>query len=1333
MKCKYFLCSLILSIILIIVMSSITFADSPLCKATGSHSWNAATCYQPKTCKRVGCGATSGKALGHNYGSWKTTKEPTCTSTGTRRKTCTRCSSFKSESIAKKSHSYTSWATTKVETCLATGSKKRTCTVCKYEDTSTIAKLDHKYTKKVSSSYEKSSSPKETYCGMITTVYKCEYGCGKTREVTTADTTHNYVYTFTSKSHTRKCSDCGYTIESNVEHVFSGGKCVCSYKESCKHPNMTEVTLAVATCTKEGSKKSVCSACGYETNATPVSRIAHKESSTWTYESAYHYKLCTMCKQKISSTMASHTIGSDGKCKCGYKNSSGGTTTACKHPNMREVITVEATCTKAGSKKSVCSACGYETNATTVSRIAHKESSTWTYESAYHYKLCTMCKQKISSTLASHTIGSDGKCKCGYKNSSGGTTTACKHPNMREVITVEATCTKEGSKKSVCSTCGYETKATTIAKVNHKESSTWTYESAYHYKLCTMCKQKMSATIASHTIGSDGKCKCGYKNSSGGTTTACKHPNMREVITIEATCSREGKKKSVCSACGYETSLITIPKIDHVYMWVKGETEHYQRCAFNNSCPIIKRDVHKFNDENECTICGYKPKCFHNNIVPATCKEYKKCADCKKILGEKLPHNYGTAYIQDGDKHYQVCQECGDKSKKEKHDIKEFAIIKTATCMNEGEQKGTCLLCKCEVIEKLDKEKHAYSKEAGFSSDYKGHYSHCKWCDAVNPKYEEHKGMTNGSQCTVCGYVCKNHIYEFKNNDNICKVCGYKYLNAKDNECKHEYNMLRDMYGHYRTCSKCGHKDMYTKGAVDNKKYGAHTYGEALDLCNGKHMRVCKYCDYKLITKHAYGNKIYGTGEEFLYKVCPTCKAQNPIGIQESNMISYEFDVNSKELAKKLQQKLFDLGYKEVGTVDGAIGNNTLKALNELLKNMGSSRVLKNKSEITNEIYTLLMNCKETKNQSIERIEGKTFDNYYEKIKKGTATDIERIIACQIALKRAGYYNGESNGKSTIDLENAIRTFFELRGRDFNGYKVEDLTLEMIMTILNNRETLVARMENFIEDLVDGTQKFDLANNKTQCKLIEDTLNRLGYKAGKADGEFSKDTVKAFNHLCQDLGIIGPDGNTFIIKNVEELKNIPIDLFKTTLTTEQKGLSKIEIPKGATLIETIIALDNYTSSHGFKYAQLDIPASPDETTIRTNFDGEGGLYTPGEYYAIDCAEAVTSAIYLYAKANGNEEMADYFDKCVDGDGMGSYAGAYGENKYLEKVDPKDARPGDILVYDKHVEFLAQNGHGNGYPLVYNWGNSEHIMHAGEPDLQNKRNPANVKYILRVKE
>ena len=87
--------------------------------ATG-HSYSNATCTSPKTCTK--CGATSGSELGHNYTS-SITKPATCTSTGTKKYTCSRCGDSYTETISALGHSYTG-------SCPTCGTANVVCSRC---------------------------------------------------------------------------------------------------------------------------------------------------------------------------------------------------------------------------------------------------------------------------------------------------------------------------------------------------------------------------------------------------------------------------------------------------------------------------------------------------------------------------------------------------------------------------------------------------------------------------------------------------------------------------------------------------------------------------------------------------------------------------------------------------------------------------------------------------------------------------------------------------------------------------------------------------------------------------------------------------------------------------------------------------------------------------------------------------------------------------------------------------------------------------------------------------------------------------------------------------
>lgn len=81
----------------------------------------------------------------HVFGSWKTTKNATCTESGTKTRTCSICGKTETQTISALGHAFGSWVTTKEATCIEKGTKMRRCFGCGKEETQTIAATGHKY------------------------------------------------------------------------------------------------------------------------------------------------------------------------------------------------------------------------------------------------------------------------------------------------------------------------------------------------------------------------------------------------------------------------------------------------------------------------------------------------------------------------------------------------------------------------------------------------------------------------------------------------------------------------------------------------------------------------------------------------------------------------------------------------------------------------------------------------------------------------------------------------------------------------------------------------------------------------------------------------------------------------------------------------------------------------------------------------------------------------------------------------------------------------------------------------------------------------------------
>ena len=314
--------------------------------------------YNPSVAKtyKLTCGCTS-----HTYGSAVITKQPTCTSEGTKTKTCTQCGATVTETIAKLSHSYTTTVVaptctadgytlhkcsvcgtsykdsttkatghsygnsvvTKQPTCTSEGTKTKTCTQCGVTVTETIAKLSHSYTTTV-------VAPTCTTDGY--TLHKCSV-CGTSyKDNTTKATGHSYGSTVVTKQPT--CTSEGAAIKTCT-------KCNATVTEKLPAKGHTAVTDKgyPATCTTAGKTDgSHCSVCNTVIKVQTVINATGHKSSGWIVDKAASigvkgskHKECTVCKKvletaeipalsrisisKASVTLSTSTYAYDGKAK----------------------------------------------------------------------------------------------------------------------------------------------------------------------------------------------------------------------------------------------------------------------------------------------------------------------------------------------------------------------------------------------------------------------------------------------------------------------------------------------------------------------------------------------------------------------------------------------------------------------------------------------------------------------------------------------------------------------------------------------------------------------------------------------------------------------------------------------------------------------------------------------------------------------------------------------------------------------------------------------------------------------------------------------------------
>ena len=432
--------------------------------------------YNPSVAKtyKLTCGCTS-----HTYGSAVITKQPTCTSEGTKTKTCTQCGATVTETIAKLSHSYTT--TVVAPTCTADGYTLHKCSVCgtSYKDSTTKA---------TGHSYGNSVVTKQPTCTSEGTKTKTCTKCNATVTETIPKTSHKYADTVVAPT----CTADGYTL-----HKCS--VCGTSYKDSTTkatgHSYGNSVVTKQPTCTAEGTKTKTCTKCGATVTET-IAKLSHSYTTTVVAPTCtadgYTLHKCSVCgtSYKDSTTKATgHSYGNSVVTKQPTCTSEGTKTKTCTKCNatVTEKLPAKghtavtdkgypATCTTAGKTDgSHCSVCNTVIKVQTVINATGHKSSGWIVDKAASigvkgskHKECTVCKKvletaeipalsrisisKASVTLSTSTYAYDGKAKkpgvtvkLNGKTLKNGTDYTVSYSNNTKVGTAKVTITGKGN------------------------------------------------------------------------------------------------------------------------------------------------------------------------------------------------------------------------------------------------------------------------------------------------------------------------------------------------------------------------------------------------------------------------------------------------------------------------------------------------------------------------------------------------------------------------------------------------------------------------------------------------------------------------------------------------------------------------------------------------------------------------------------------------------------------------------------------------------------------------------------------------------------------------
>lgn len=258
-------------------------------------------------------------ALGHSWGNGTQIKAPTCTETGTRVYTCSRCNDSREESVAALGHDWNDGMVMTEPTCTAAGVRLFECSRCDETKTESISALGHDPADAVREN-EVATSCEDP--GSYDLVVYCDR-CGEeiSREhVEVAVLGHNWdegevtreptctvegVRTFT-------CTRCSDTREETIELV--------------PH-NYVWVIDKNATCIEEGSRHQECSVCHLKLEGSDetIATIAHSYqvsaqlSDYSECEGGRRISICSVCNDVLTEQLSGEGHNyADGICtSCG--------------------------------------------------------------------------------------------------------------------------------------------------------------------------------------------------------------------------------------------------------------------------------------------------------------------------------------------------------------------------------------------------------------------------------------------------------------------------------------------------------------------------------------------------------------------------------------------------------------------------------------------------------------------------------------------------------------------------------------------------------------------------------------------------------------------------------------------------------------------------------------------------------------------------------------------------------------------------------------------------------------------------------------------------------